>query len=73
MTPQRRQQICDGKRQYGDFPAARDAARRCSRHTGARMQPYRCRNCRWWHIGEHIGPQDLHRKPPHVPDPEIEL
>ena len=56
-------QDCNGKRQFGDFPAARSAAQHCARNTGARMQPYRCKHCRWWHIGEHIGPKQLHRRP----------
>jgi hypothetical protein len=56
-------QQCQGKRDFGDFPAARDFARLCSRNTGARMQPYRCPYCRWWHIGEHIGPKNINRRP----------
>ena len=59
----REAQDCSGKRAFGDFTAARSFARVCSRNTGARMQPYRCQHCRWWHIGEHIGPKHLHRRP----------
>jgi hypothetical protein len=63
MNLEGRQAVCDGKRQLGDFPSARDFATLCSRNTGARMQPYRCRHCRFWHIGEHIGPKHLKRRP----------
>jgi hypothetical protein len=27
------------------------------------MQPYRCRNCHFWHIGEHIGPKNMNKRP----------
>lgn len=60
---QTKAQQCDGKREHADYPAAKEAAKRCSRGTGARMQPYRCLHCRHWHIGEHIGPAQLGRKP----------
>lgn len=43
---------CRGKRAYDTFSVAAKMAQRTTRGTGDAMQPYHCRHCDRFHIGD---------------------
>jgi hypothetical protein len=47
-----------GKKAYGSPELAARAARRVRRYTDDRLHPYRCPECRCWHLGH----SDSHKK-----------
>lgn len=42
---------CNGKRCYPSKPVADGQAQSTMRRTDDRVNAYRCRVCRWWHVG----------------------
>ena len=51
---------CVGKVAFPDFVEAEKGAKRTNRHRdAARVGPYRCVICHYWHVGSHEwGPED---------------
>lgn len=49
----KRRRSCEGKRRHPDRDAAAAHAGRLNRGRDAadRVEPYRCRHCRGWHVG----------------------
>lgn len=48
--------MCEGKQSFLTFGLADATAKRSNnRHSGFRLQPYRCRDCGSWHVGSSIG------------------
>lgn len=44
---------CDGKKKYGSWTDAAKDARSVNRHRDGRVHPYRCPECRSFHVGGH--------------------
>lgn len=53
---------CVGKRRFSTFEAASAVARRQNRGRGERIQPYHCRLCHGFHVGEGLGRKSDDRK-----------
>ncbi len=53
---------CTGKRQFLTFSQAKGAAKNATRNNGEPMNPYMCRSCHKFHIGNSRNLQD-DRKP----------
>jgi predicted Zn-ribbon and HTH transcriptional regulator len=53
---------CSGKQLLDDFHHAKRVAAKMRQKFSARIQPYRCRHCQHWHVGEHVpNPKDRRR------------
>lgn len=55
--------LCGGKVAYSTFTAARAAAGRTRADSGgeARIQPYLCRRCHRFHVGNTVAPRRFRR------------
>lgn len=43
---------CTGKKRFDSFGYASTAAKRRNRHDRAHLEPYHCRHCNGFHVGE---------------------
>jgi hypothetical protein len=51
LSPLNGQPGCNGKRQYDDHATADRIATTQKRRTEEPIEPYRCRYCQKWHVG----------------------
>jgi len=50
-----RQRVCGNKQRYLNLKAAKSASVLLFLRTGEKLTSYRCKYCRWWHIGHTPG------------------
>ena len=63
---------CHGKARIPSYALAQVAARRGSRRTESRRQPYKCHHCGDWHVGTGLAPKGTRGRPRDQRQPENE-